>query len=672
MALHLRRSAEEFVTAADHARDAGQWDLAARLYRKALDRGPDDSPIWVQYGHALKESGGLRDPDKLARAEAAYRMALSHDPRAADTYLQMGHVQKLQGRIKEAQAAYLRAFVLDPSMPHPLLELHGFGWPEAQLAELTRLVEGEGFDPLAPRPGQTVEGAGVSDWEVQLAELTRLVEDGASDPPTTPLAEGAEVSDWEAQLAELTRLVEEDGFDSAVSAADPPTEDAEVFEWAASGGGAKPDVQERDLCARITASGLFDPAVYLSLNEDLRVLGADPWDHFLNHGLGEARHFTSSAVVARLLSEMNTQLDRSSRNFLASAEQALAGSDNAEIAALLQQNATRVGVYCNSQGNFFMREIADVFAWGLQAQGIEAVQRDETANREERFDLRVFVAPHEFFYLGDGQAWTPLAGAAGSVLYNVEQVQTPWFCRAFPLLLQAPLVLDINFQVAEILRRAGCNVLHFMPGHLPTAQYAQPYADISGVELVKGYDFSQRQYNWLELNRLDDRPIDLLFIGSKAPRREHMMPRLRDLSDDFRFVCIYTHQDVPLTPRNNQSTSTEINCALGQRAKIVLNIHRDWLGYFEWSRMVMQGFWQGACVICDPGMPNPIYEAGVHYLEENVRHIGELIRWLLETREGREKLDQIRTAGYQRACTMGSMRVALAPVLQGFKQLLAL
>ena len=70
----------DFVTLADRARDARQWELAAQLYRKALDRNPRNPAIWVQYGHALKESGELRDPDKLAQAEIAYRRALSLDP----------------------------------------------------------------------------------------------------------------------------------------------------------------------------------------------------------------------------------------------------------------------------------------------------------------------------------------------------------------------------------------------------------------------------------------------------------------------------------------------------------------------------------------------------------------------------------------------------------------
>ena len=43
--------------------------------------------------------------------------------------------------------------------------------------------------------------------------------------------------------------------------------------------------------------------------------------------------------------------------------------------------------------------------------------------------------------------------------------------------------------------------------------------------------------------------------------------------------------------------------------------------------MVLQGFWQGACVVSDPGLPNPIFEPGVHYFEESLRNIGELLRW---------------------------------------------
>jgi tetratricopeptide (TPR) repeat protein len=135
-----RRRRPDIVALADRARDAAQWELAAVLYRQALDRNSRDSSIWVQYGHALKESGELRDPEKLAQAETAYRKALSLNPGVADWFLQLGHVLKLQGEIEEAEASYLRAFVLDPSMPYPLDELGRLGWTEAHIAELRRMI----------------------------------------------------------------------------------------------------------------------------------------------------------------------------------------------------------------------------------------------------------------------------------------------------------------------------------------------------------------------------------------------------------------------------------------------------------------------------------------------------------------------------------------------------
>jgi hypothetical protein len=137
--LRFRRK-QSLVDLGNHARDERQWELAAQLYRKALDRNPANVGIWVQYGHALKESGELRDPDKLTRAGFAYRRALALDPGVADTHLQLGHVLKLQGKTEEAQAAYLRAFALDPSMPHPVQELSEFGWSEGRRSELRRLV----------------------------------------------------------------------------------------------------------------------------------------------------------------------------------------------------------------------------------------------------------------------------------------------------------------------------------------------------------------------------------------------------------------------------------------------------------------------------------------------------------------------------------------------------
>lgn len=119
------------VSRANRARNAGEWDLAARCYREILQALPNASAIWVQYGHALKETG------KIAEAERAYRRSASLSPDTADTHLQLGHLLKLQGRFDEAREAYLLSARLDPGQRHARDELVGLGWTAERIEQMT-------------------------------------------------------------------------------------------------------------------------------------------------------------------------------------------------------------------------------------------------------------------------------------------------------------------------------------------------------------------------------------------------------------------------------------------------------------------------------------------------------------------------------------------------------
>jgi tetratricopeptide (TPR) repeat protein len=91
---------------ASRARD---WPRVVRLYRKALRRAPNAPEIWVQYGHALNETGDL------AAAAAAYRRAVALAPEMAEGHLLLGQALAAQGRIEEARAALLLCERLDPA-----------------------------------------------------------------------------------------------------------------------------------------------------------------------------------------------------------------------------------------------------------------------------------------------------------------------------------------------------------------------------------------------------------------------------------------------------------------------------------------------------------------------------------------------------------------------------
>lgn len=74
-------------------------------------------PIWVQYGHAAKESGDL------PAAGGAYRRALDLRPGFADGHLQLGHALKRQGQTAAALESYVRAAGLAAEDPEYQMQL---------------------------------------------------------------------------------------------------------------------------------------------------------------------------------------------------------------------------------------------------------------------------------------------------------------------------------------------------------------------------------------------------------------------------------------------------------------------------------------------------------------------------------------------------------------------
>ena len=264
--------------------------------------------------------------------------------------------------------------------------------------------------------------------------------------------------------------------------------------------------------------------------------------------------------------------------------------------------------------------------------------------------------------------WEAVAAQTGSVLFNVKQAPTRSFAAAIKYLIRAPLVLDLDFQTALLCRQLGCKSIHYMPPHLPASPVRFSEQNASHIELLRGYDFSRRAFDWTQRAGLAERPIDILFIGSACKRRVKAIESLRELTDKYRFVCVYVHQTTPLIGGKYRTTSPEINCALAQRAKIVLSIHRDWIGYFEWSSMVMQGFWQGACVVSDPGLPGPFFRSGLHFLEEAIPQLPELLHWLLGTPEGRTKMGEVAAAGHRQAISPRARAAMVLPMLTALRE----
>ena len=93
----------DFRAAGDRARNRGDWAEAVTNYKAHLARKPGDFEIWVQLGHALKESG------RLSAALVAYGEALGLNENDADLLLNMGHLHKVMGLPEDAISYYRRS-----------------------------------------------------------------------------------------------------------------------------------------------------------------------------------------------------------------------------------------------------------------------------------------------------------------------------------------------------------------------------------------------------------------------------------------------------------------------------------------------------------------------------------------------------------------------------------
>jgi tetratricopeptide (TPR) repeat protein len=161
------------ISRADRARDRGRWAVAARFYRRSLAAHPANPAIWVQYGHALKESGRPQE------AEAAYRTGIAYGPVDADARLQLAHVLKIQGKRDEAEASYLLAAAIDPTTPEPRQELKGLGWSEPELAELRQPGTGSAASRVGQRDAVRSEFERRRDMLFEAAETARGAERAA-------------------------------------------------------------------------------------------------------------------------------------------------------------------------------------------------------------------------------------------------------------------------------------------------------------------------------------------------------------------------------------------------------------------------------------------------------------------------------------------------------------
>lgn len=373
---------------------------------------------------------------------------------------------------------------------------------------------------------------------------------------------------------------------------------------------------------------IFSDQQYKAMHPDVAEVNIDASWHAAVFGACEGRVLFKREQIARVLGLLS-KLDEKS---LSQSNLDSTKSDYHTLFSNFSRKYPDADIFVSSLGNIFMNELAQDLAKDLQRAGVKVQIKDEKSSQASRKELSIFVAPHEFFTLGEGVNWMNDDVITNAFVWNTEQIQTPWFARSIPAILAAKGVFDISPQAAQLFNNARIPSMHLEPGaELKNSWLTEKdsYHPLVRVLPNKARNLTYDPSKWLS------RPIDISFFGSESPRREVFFSKNAAFFAQHPSFIYYRRGNYgPIRARFDDNSLTRIAGHLSGVSKISLNVHRDEFSYFEWHRMVRQGMGSGSLVVSDYCLPHPHLKPGVHFFQDELKHLPNLIEWLLKDKEG--------------------------------------
>lgn len=355
---------------------------------------------------------------------------------------------------------------------------------------------------------------------------------------------------------------------------------------------------------------LFSSSYYLEQNPDLVGSQFHAFTHYVLYGMKEGRRALEPSRVDAFLSKQSHTTSTSLQQLIPAGRP--------------------IFVHVYPQGNFFFADIAEHIRLLFNHLGYDVEPQGKSAPTQ----TDIVVAPHEFMVIGAGAGWSPERTRA-AIYVNTEQWQTSWFSLTLNFVQQSNAgVIDINPNSAAALEALG-----FRSAFLPLLPSPGSPFDTSALPGIND-KISQLKYLRPPAGTPDYfmRPYDLLFVGVSNDRRDHVLGELSGYLARWPSFVHCPALSGPLQPDDpNALSAAELN-ELASRSKIMLNIHRDNVSYFEWHRIVLTGIANGSVVVTENCHSNQYLEAGVHYLECAIEDMGEYLEFLLESDEGQKKL----------------------------------
>lgn len=403
---------------------------------------------------------------------------------------------------------------------------------------------------------------------------------------------------------------------------------------------------------RLVGLPFFSEAEYLELNPDVARAGIAAAEHALRYAQAEGRPMFRRERLARAWGEAVLATGRSLPAFQ---------PGRVAIASDTFDGTPAITIRVSSRSDPAEAALAAGLAEALAASAIEVTLVDETANPSGDAGRSIVVAPHVFFDEGLGRLWSGDALVERSLLFNTVPINSSAFKRALPHILRCRGVLDASAQVVHLFRGAGMAALH--------VRLASPIRERWLVEsddddpLVRAMPAAGRGAAF-DAATWEGRPLDLSFFGHHSPRRSAVLRRHAEAFAERPCFLFMAHRSPdPLEEAVAWRRSFRIAGHVSARSRITLLLAEDEFLHFDWQRCIVQAMASGSVVVSDTACPHPDYEPGTHLFQDDVRHLADLSRWLLDEPDGRKAAGDARARAFD---VLNRSAVVLASDMRSF------
>lgn len=270
-----------------------------------------------------------------------------------------------------------------------------------------------------------------------------------------------------------------------------------------------------------------------------------------------------------------------------------------------------------SSQNAFFGELLDALADALTRRGV-AVERAMDYFPELREELAYAFVPHELFPLLMADAHPSERQLRRSVAICTEQPGTHWFDHTVEMARRAGRSVDINpLGVAE-QRKLGIPAALLQLGYTPL---------------------------WDRWHGADDapRPIEMAMLAGSTPRRLTAVARSAGHLAGRRVELHIPEAFVPHTAESRHFLSGGRKWELLAASKLLMNVHRGELGYFEWQRAI-ETLTNGCVLLSEHSLGFEPLVAGEHFVSVSYDSLDVALGALLADEE---LLARTRRAAYE-------------------------